>query len=140
MAVRSSINTQYAPGQNPYDTYVGLDSAAESIDADIARSQLAQERGEQKRLRELKLIDAPEYKPLEVGADAYWKGVKDVKTITDNDLDELYDYHLEIIGGSTDTYSSDEMIVTDEKHFSNSTNMLSAIDREREERSKLVLL
>ena len=99
---------------------------------------LAYERAN-KRLRELKLIDAPEYKPLEVGADAYWKGVKDVKTMTDNDLDELYDYHLEIIDGSTDTYSSDEMIITDEEHFSNSTNTLSAIDREREERSNKFL-
>ena len=55
------------------------------------------------------------------------------------DLDELYDYHLEIIDGSTDTYSSDEMIITDEEHFSNSTNTLSAIDREREERSNKFL-
>ena len=57
MAVRSSIDSQFNPGQNPYDTYVGLDSAAESIDADIARSQLAQERAEQKRLREMQLAD-----------------------------------------------------------------------------------
>lgn len=57
MAVKSSIDSQFNPGQNPYDTYVGLDSAAESIDADIARSQLAQERAEQKRLREMQLAD-----------------------------------------------------------------------------------
>lgn len=57
MAVRSSIDSQFNAGQNPYDTYVSLDSAAESIDADIARSQLAQERGEQKRLREMQLAD-----------------------------------------------------------------------------------
>lgn len=57
MAVKSSIDSQFNPGQNPYDTYVSLDSAAQSIDADIARSQLAQERAEQKRLREMQLAD-----------------------------------------------------------------------------------
>ena len=51
MAVRSSINTQYAPGQNPYDTYVSLDSAAKDIDADIERGIKNQERAEQTRLR-----------------------------------------------------------------------------------------
>lgn len=57
MAVKSSIDSQFNPGQNPYDTYVSLDSAAQSIDADIARSQLIQERAEQKRLREMQLAD-----------------------------------------------------------------------------------
>jgi len=57
MAVRSSINTQYAPGQNPYDTYVSLDSAAKDIDADIERGIKNQERAEQKRLREMQLAE-----------------------------------------------------------------------------------
>jgi len=57
MAVRSSINTQYAPGQNPYDTYVSLDSAAKDIDADIERGIKNQERAEQTRLREMQLAE-----------------------------------------------------------------------------------
>ena len=57
MAVRSSINTQYAPGQNPYDTYVSLDSAAKDIDANIERGQKTQERAEQKALREMQLAE-----------------------------------------------------------------------------------
>jgi len=57
MAVRSSINTQYNPGQNPYDTYVSLEGAAKDIDAGIERAQKNQERDEQKRLREMQLAD-----------------------------------------------------------------------------------
>ena len=57
MAVRSSINTQYAPGQNPYDTYLSLDSAAQDIDADIERGIKNQERAEQTRLREMQLAE-----------------------------------------------------------------------------------
>jgi hypothetical protein len=57
MAVKSSINTQFAPGQNPYDTYLSLDGAAQSIDADIERGRKNQERDEQKRLREMQLAD-----------------------------------------------------------------------------------
>lgn len=57
MAVRSSINTQFAPGQNPYDTYLSLDGAAQSIDADIERGRKNQARDEQKRLREMQLAD-----------------------------------------------------------------------------------
>ena len=57
MAVRSSINTQYAPGQNPYDTYVSLEGAAKDIDAGIERGQKLQERQEQARLREMQLAE-----------------------------------------------------------------------------------
>jgi len=57
MAVRSSINTQFAPGQNPYDTYLSLEGAAQSIDTDIERGQRNQERQEQKRLREMQLAE-----------------------------------------------------------------------------------
>ena len=57
MAVRSTIGTQYAPGQNPYDTYVSLEGAAKDIDADIERSQVVKQREEQKRLRDMQLAD-----------------------------------------------------------------------------------
>jgi len=87
------------------------------------------------RLKELQLIDRPEYKPLEVGAKAYWKGYQEYKGMSDNDLDEMYDYHLDIIDGSTNPYISDELVITDEEHFSNSNNNLLAIDRAREERN-----
>ncbi len=95
---------------------------------------LAYERA-QKRLKELQLIDLPKYKPLEVGAEAYWKGVNDVKTMSDSDLDEIYDYHLDIIDGSTNPYISDELVITDEERFSNSTNIITAIVRERKARN-----
>jgi len=95
---------------------------------------LAYERAK-KRLKELQLIDRPEYKPLEVGAKAYWKGYQEYKGMSDNDLDEMYDYHLDIIDGSTNPYISDELVITDEEHFSNSNNNLLAINRAREERN-----
>tara|TARA_R110000824_G_scaffold46255_1_gene133112 strand:+ start:1147 stop:2559 length:1413 start_codon:yes stop_codon:yes gene_type:complete len=57
MAVRSTIGTQYAPGQNPYDTYVSLEGAAKDIEADIERSQVVKQREEQKRLRDMQLAD-----------------------------------------------------------------------------------
>ena len=94
---------------------------------------LAYERAN-KRLKELQVLDRPEYKPLEVGAEAYWKAVQDFESLNDEDLDKMSDYYLDIIDGSTNSHLSDELIVTDETNFSHADNKLQAIRREQEKR------
>ena len=95
---------------------------------------LAYERAN-KKLKELQIIERPKYKPLLVGAESYWKGTEDFKTMTDNDLDEMYDYYLDMINGSSVSDHIHEFKVTDEKHFSHAENKLRAIEREKEKRT-----
>jgi integrase len=94
---------------------------------------LAYERAN-KRLKELQIIDRPKSEPVLVGADAYWKGTQDFETMTDTELDTMYDYLTEMISSSSISDHIHELKITDEQSFSNAENNLLAIEREREKR------
>ena len=94
---------------------------------------LAYERAN-KRLKELQIIDRPKPEPVLVGADAYWKGTQDFETMTDTNLDTMYDYLTEMISSSSISDHIDEFKVTDEQSFSHAENNLMAIEREKEKR------
>jgi hypothetical protein len=93
MAVKSSINTQFAPGQNPYDTYLSLEGAAQSIDADIERGQKNQERQEQKRLREMQLADIKS------------KNMAGLMVSSDTEFEPLQSYMQDMSRNLVDKYS-----------------------------------
>ena len=94
---------------------------------------LAYERAN-KRLKELQIIDRPKPEPVLVGADAYWKGIQDFETMTDTELDTMYDYLTELISNSIVSDHFEELKVTDEKNYSHAENSLMAIEREKEKR------
>ena len=95
---------------------------------------LAYERAN-KRLKELQIIEREKPKPVLVGADAYWNGVQDFETLSDEQLDQEYDYYEEILGASTDILSDPSKTrITDETSFSHAENYMKALDRERTKR------
>ncbi len=95
---------------------------------------LAYERAN-KRLKELQILENPKPYRLLVGAEAYWKGVENFQTLTDEQLEEEKEVILELIHNSTDTFRiPGETVVVDEREFSNAYNNLNALEREQEKR------
>ena len=95
---------------------------------------LAYERAN-KRLKELQILENPKPYRLLVGAEAYWKGVENFQTLTDEQLEEEKEVILELIHNTTDTFRiPGETAVVDEKQFSNAHNNLIALEREQEKR------
>ena len=81
--------------------FVNLPSSKKNFKETLRTSDynLAYERAN-KRLKELQIIDRPKSEPVLVGADAYWKGTQDFETMTDTELDTMYDYLTEMISSS----------------------------------------
>ena len=115
--------------------FVNLPSSKKNFKETLRTSDynLAYERAN-KRLKELQIIDRPKSEPVLVGADAYWKGTQDFETMTDTELDTMYDYLTEMISSSSISDHIHELKITDEQSFSNAENNLLAIKREREKR------
>ena len=115
--------------------FVNLPSSKKNFKETLRTSDynLAYERAN-KRLKELQIIDRPKSEPVLVGADAYWKGTQDFETMTDTELDTMYDYLTEMISSSSISDHIHELKITDEQSFSNAENNLLAIEREREKR------